>query len=109
MMHDTYVKSNACTGANGNTGNSVSCYYKDMGFCIKSTTAPAYVDTVKMACINAGNTAPDMCPTDGLVGCCTIGAGATASEECYYPEIGISAADGEMACTQMSGKWSTTP
>ena len=102
-----YQNGGQCTGKGGGVGNHFTCYHADMGICTNTFAPPSYIDMYKMACVSAGGESPDTCPTDHLVGCCTIGPAASASESCYYDTLqNVPTADD---CMQTTGTWSTTP
>jgi len=93
--------------ADSSAGSDFFCYVQDSGICTKTFALADYVDMYKTACTNMGGQTPDACPSDNLLGCCTIGTGTTAYETCYY--MGNSDALDADTCAQSTGVWSTTP
>ena len=77
------------------------CYQMAEGTCTVTVAPAGYKATFDMACVSGGGTAPDSCPTAGLLGCCTIGGGV---EVCSYSSA-LTQAD----CTAEGGTWSATP
>lgn len=102
-----YQNGGSCTGKGGTDGNHFVCYHADMGICTRTFAPANYIDMYKMGCVSGGGETHDSCPTDHLVGCCTIGPAASASESCYYDSL--SPAPTADDCTQTTGTWSTTP
>ena len=103
-LETTYMNSSQCNGSGVVGADSYVCDYTSMDVCLKSFAPANYLAMYKSACVSAGGTTPDACPTDGLIGCCSLG---TTSESCYYgdPTGKPTAAD----CAQTTGTWSTTP
>jgi hypothetical protein len=93
-----------CGGSGSGSGSNsdFGCSLKVVGqqYCYAySKLASDSASSARSACSSQGGTVVNSCPTDGLVGCCSMAQSGMTFQSCYY--FGTASTD-EMACP---GTW----
>ena len=91
-------------GAGGSGDVTWACYTDPTKQCTQGKGSSFGRMQAQMLCA-MGGVFGDMCPADGVLGCCAMTNGAT----CYYAGLDYDAAKLAGACAQGGGTWVATP